>query len=163
MPRKSVLNKLNLDSSKGMYCIYPFSKLNSDGKGCFKIGTTSTNFTDRFNQYFTGFPMGLYYVNFLINPTKFQKKKEEKAYYIEIENFIKQELEKHEAQKVVSRTGVTGKSEWWFTDVETIHTVFEFAEKKFGGDSIPYNLQSAFKHHEPKKDDCYFEGTIRFY
>ena len=163
MPKISVLNELKLDTSKGMYCIYPFSKLNSEGKGCFKIGKTTTNFKDRFNQYFTCLPMGMYYVCFLVNPTKHRNKRDESKYYSAIEKFIKKELEKQQAKNVVSQTGVRGISEWWYTDADTIHDVFEIAEKKFGGESIPYNLHNAIRLHEPKKDDTYFEGTIKFY
>ena len=164
MPRKQkVIDELELPSNKGIYCVYPFSKLDTNNKGCFKIGVTSTNFNDRFNQYFTCLPMGLYYVNFLVNPTKGRKKRENGAYYADIEKYIIKELHKSEARLVVSQTGVTGKSEWWFTNTQTIEKVFELAEKKFGGESIPYDLEDAFRKNEPKKNQRYFIGEINYY
>ena len=128
----------------------------------FQIGVTTTDFKDRFNQYFTCLPMGIYYVNFLVNPTKKRVKRSDAIYYTEIEKYIIKQLEKV-AQKVVSRTGVTGSSEWWYTDTETIEIVFQQAEKKYGGQSIPYDLQSAFAHNEPKHNESYFTGVIKYY
>jgi hypothetical protein len=167
MSKKSVLENLNLGATNGIYCIYPFSKLDTDGKGCFKIGLSATSFKARFNQYFTCFPMGIYYVNFLVNPTRYRtqnkQRKEDEVYYKLIETHLKQLLKKSTAKLVTSRTGVTGSSEWWYTDLQTIEDVFQKLEHKFGGESVPFDLLNAFKHHEPSKPDVYFTGKITYY
>jgi hypothetical protein len=167
MPKKSVLEELNLNATNGIYCIYPFSQLDTDGKGCFKIGLSASSFKARFNQYFTCFPMGIYYVNFLVNPTKCRtqnkRRKEDEEYYKLIEMHLKKLLGKSSAKRVISRTGVTGSSEWWYTDMQTIEDVFKKLEKKFGGESVPYDLLYAFKHEEPSKTDVYFTGKTTYY
>lgn len=165
MPKKvSVLKELNLNKSKGIYCMYPFSSLNKDGKGCFKIGKTSTNFTDRFNQFFTCFPMGMYYTDFLVNPTRKRTKQEDDVYYTAVEKYVTEKLTEHQAINVKSQTNINGSSEWWYTDPKTIKLVFEEAKRKFDdSEYIHYNLKSSFKTEEPDKDDVYFTGKISFY
>jgi hypothetical protein len=111
--------------------------------------------------------MGIYYVNFLVNPTRCRtqnkQRKDDEMYYKLIESHLKKLLGKSTAKRVTSRTGVTGSSEWWYTDLQTIQDVFQKLEHKFGGESVPYDLQYAFKHEEPNKDNVYFTGKMTYY
>ena len=157
------LDLLKLPSTNGIYCVYPFSKLDNRGKGCFKIGVTATSFNDHFNQFFTCLPMGIYYVNFLCNPVNERNGRENGAYYADIETKISAWLTEEGANQVTSRTGVTGTSEWWYTDTKTIAKVFRKAKKRFGGRCEPFDLDDAFKYNEPTRKDSYFIGEIRYY
>ena len=154
------LDLLKLPSTNGIYCVYPFSKLDNQGKGCFKIGVTATSFNDRFSHYFTCLPMGIYYVIFLLNPEKERNNRENRAYYYAIEKEIATWLTEAGAKQVTSQTGVTGTSEWYYTDTKTIQKVFRKAKTKFGGRCEPFDLDDAFKYNEPARKDSYFIGEI---
>jgi hypothetical protein len=64
---------------------------------------------------------------------------------------------------VTSRTGVTGSSEWWYTDLQTIEDVFQKLERKFAGESVPYDLHHAFKYEEPNRNNVYFAGKMTYF
>ena len=79
----------------GIYCVYPFTNLDKDGKGCYKIGMTTESYKKRIDSYHTYFPQGVYLVAFLEKPpinTRLLRgtEKEEtiKKLYLKIEKFI---------------------------------------------------------------------------
>ena len=49
----------------GIYCFFPFDKLEADNKGVFKIGNTTQTFQQRLQQYHTYFVNGVYVLFFI--------------------------------------------------------------------------------------------------
>ena len=96
--RVTVLDDLGISKS-GIYCIYPFSKLDSKGKGVFKIGiATGDDFYKRLEEhYHTFYPMGFYIKSIIEAPTKKKTGKTKLSYYREIEEYI---LDNREVKRV---------------------------------------------------------------
>jgi len=114
--KKSVLvDELNIKDS-GVYCFFPFSTLDKNDKGVFKIGIAKKSIYKRSEQYHTYFPMGFYYVAFLENarvPIKTRNKQETTIYkqYREIEKFITDYLIKHGANPIRTTARILHKNE----------------------------------------------------
>ena len=53
------------DGERGIYCFYPFDRLDEFGKGCFKIGVTTASFQQRLQSYMTYFPNGVYKIAYI--------------------------------------------------------------------------------------------------
>jgi len=183
--KKSVLvDELNIKDS-GVYCFFPFSTLDKNDKGVFKIGIAKKSIYKRSEQYHTYFPMGFYYVAFLENarvPIKTRNKQETTIYkqYREIEKFITDYLIKHGANPIRTTARILhknenneGMTEWFYTNEDLIHKAFIQAQKKYGGKCNIYFLkgydESNHYHNindeyikELKKYKNYYIGQILY-
>ena len=147
----------------GIYCIFPFDSFDKNNKGCFKIGlATSGSFYNRLELgYHTYYPMGFYYVAFLENPTKEKKGRTHLSYYKAIETFI---FDNIVGKNVFTdaRSVKEGRTEWIYTNLESIYDAFEKAFEKFGGKRSTIHIvefnKNTFKQHKKP----YFVGKINF-
>jgi len=158
----STLSQFHLKG--GVYVIFPFDNIGDEKDGVFKVGI-ATNFLNRMNSYTTHFPKGYYFASLLIEPIQDMKRtattsllsSDESGREItfnrrlrDVERFIQAELIKEGAKNYLRTTRLIFKSisnrvkesEWFYTNVETIHKVMKKAKEKFGGDLRNYNLDS---------------------
>ena len=107
--------------------------------------------------------MGFYYKNFLENPTRLQGNKSKLSYYREIENYIFDNIGDG-ARKVTSqaRTTKQGRTEWIYSDQQTIDDVFKLASKKYGGKLKSYKLTKALFKKETHDNQPFFQAKINF-
>lgn len=130
----------------GIYCFMAFEYLDKDKKAVFKIGQTTRELRKRGDNYHTYFPMGVSTVANLENPTKGLKNKTDvgkKKHYEKIEKFIMNYIiaEKGGYQIIsTAKSKDAGKTEWVYTDLESIHEAFQDAEEEFGGKLKAYHL-----------------------
>lgn len=143
--KETVLDDILRITGKGLYAIMPFEKLDRKKKAVFKIGQT-TSFRNRFDQYHTYFPKGVYYVAFLQNPPipKPTRRNPDEtptvSQLLKIEKFILNRIEDLGGEPIYSTTRVQnqnqdkeGKTEWIYTNEQSVHIAFQDAHKKFGG------------------------------
>jgi len=148
----------------GVYCFLPYDRLDIKGKAVFKIGM-STNFHKRAGGYHTSLPQGVWLVNFLKNPTRLMGPNKGKLnlYYTVIEREIFQDIVNHGGKAVSMdyRVKNQGRTEWVYTDVQTIDDAFERAQHKYGGVDVPVNLEEELPNAAIKQP-C-FIGETYFY
>lgn len=154
----------------GFYCYLPFENLDKHKKAVFKIGL-AIDFNHRTENYHTYFPLGVYMVAFLENPPipmtlRGHKQESIKQRYIQIERFIFHYVVSKGGVQINStaRSNLSGQSEWFYTDQNTIHEAFEEANKKFGGDMHLFNLNGinqAFKNNDKHKPN--YVGKIVYF
>jgi len=146
----------------GIYCFYPFdNKLDEYCKGVFKIGM-AISFQHRTGNYHTYLPQGVYTSALLVNPTK--KKNTfatERIYYQRIEKEIYADVEKFGGRPIYMaiRKQNKGKTEWIYTNINSIDKAFENAQKKYGGELKLFKLRLPGKENQVP----YFTGKINFY
>jgi hypothetical protein len=151
-----------------VYCIMAYNYLDAKNKSVFKIGMTTSKLPKRVEQYHTYFPNGITLVAVIENPTNklFMKTKApiRKIHYEEIEDFIMSEIVKMGGFRINATTRVLkdGNTEWVYTDLNTIHKAFQKAQKKYGGDFTPYNLNNFQKEMETAKKKKHFMGQYIF-
>ena len=147
----------------GIYCFYPFdSPLDKYGKGVFKIGMT-LDINDRTYGYHTYFPEGVFIFAVLRTPLIGRNeyatdKAGLRRYITAVEKFIFKEVVDNGGHRVTMDVRKDGKTEWFYTDEDTIDNAFKKAHKKFGGKIKLTTLKTVI----PKKNP-YFQGTINFY
>jgi len=161
----------------GIYCFYPFDSGLHKGKGVFKIGMTTT-FQGRVGGYHTYFPMGMYFIARLSNPTKNKNEKEklldlkgddgkkecQKIFYIRIERSIYADVLAHGGERVtMDERKYGGKTEWIYADQQVIFDAFSRAKKDFGGKTVFDDISNLPVRSEPGEVKPYFKGTINYY
>lgn len=147
-----VRDELNIKGA-GLYCFLPYNRLDNH-KAVFKIGMTTTSFTNRLESYHTYFPNGVYMVAFLENPLipktlrSNQKGTPKTQHYLAIEKYTINYLVNHGSKRIYSSTRIKnknaygeGETEWIYGNVETIHKAFQEAEKKYFGNLYLYYLE----------------------
>ena len=150
--RISGLDKLKIEKS-GVYCIMPFSSLDKNKKAVYKIGISAgESFYNRLERdYHTYYPMGFFYSNFLENPSKLRKKRSNLVYYREIEKFIFDNIKDEIKIKSNARINLDKQTEWIYCDSDALKTVFDKANKKYGGIVHNYTItEASLKRIEPK-------------
>jgi hypothetical protein len=123
-----------------IYCILPFERLDENRKAVFKIGLT-TNIGKRIENYHSEFSLGVYLVAFLQYDTKNRKT------LGEAERFIFKKIVENGGIQIKATTRKNG-TEWFYTNIPTIHKAFREAQTKFGGENELNNL-----YHMNKKAD----------
>jgi len=147
-------------SSGGCYALMPFSTLDRKGNAVFKVGMSTSSMEKRMDQYTTYFPLGVYYIAFLIDArvpnirtrTMTQLKNKTQV-YLEIEKFIIDYILKLPGTKRITSTGRIrelneenrGASEWIYCNEVQIHQAFAEAQKKYGGKKYLFYLEG----HDP--------------
>jgi hypothetical protein len=88
-----------------------------------------------------------------------RKEVTKKSHYQKIENFVMDYVENNGGRVVYSTTRVKkpnekneGRTEWVYTDENTIHDAFEAAEKKFGGILQTFHLKGINKTAKALED-----------
>ena len=153
----------------GVYCIFPFSQMDSKGRGVFKIGiATGGNFHKRLEDvYHTYMPMGFYYKCLLELPTNHKLAGESKLkYYRKIEQKIIQAINNNGGKGIISgaRTNMDKATEWVFCKQSLIEEVFDVAQDFYGGRCSYMTLdKKLLQKLEPKDDEVYFTGIIKFH
>jgi hypothetical protein len=153
----------------GIYCIFPFSQLDSKGRGVFKIGiATGGTFHKRLEDvYHTYMPMGFYYKCLLELPTKQNPKGDSKEiYYRRIEHDIINAIKTNGGKGIISgaRTNNDQATEWVFCSQKLVEEVFDAAQDLYGGKCSYMTLNKrVFQKLEPKEDEVYFTGIIKFH
>jgi hypothetical protein len=151
-----IRDELNIKGG-GVYCFFPFEKLDKNKKGIFKVGMTN-DFNKRVDGgYHTYFPLGVYLEAFLIEPplprvtranvkNRLVKDRKDDHFKI-IEKFIFERLVHNGGKQIFASTrsqnaGDDGKgsTEWFYASEEQIHESFRDAEEKFGGELRLFNL-----------------------
>ena len=167
---KVVKDDLNIKGS-GMYCFLPYEQLDEHHKGVFKVGMTIGPFEKRTEQYHTYFPLGVYMVAFLENPTV-PKTHTKTSYYLKIEKFIFDSIQSNGGIRIYSTTRIKnpnekkeGETEWVYCDVHAINSAFLAAQKMFGGKAHTFSLRKLNlnkKLREKEKDEPNYVGKIVF-
>jgi hypothetical protein len=145
-----IRDELNIQNG-GIYCFMPFDRLDNKSKAVFKIGM-SMNFSSRAEQYHTYFPLGVYMIAFLENPTqrvtRSQPQLTKKEFFLKVERWIMDYIEKNGGQRIYSTARVQnanvakdGQTEWFYTSDSVIHEAFFEAEKKFNGTVHLFHLE----------------------
>ena len=129
----------------GLYCIFPFERIDRNQKAVFKIGL-AINFRSRETNYHTYFPLGFHIVAVLANPpvreqsSRSSKGQTKLSKYKTIEKYIFDYIEENKGKIIHSTTRVNhpnaegeGKTEWVYCDEVLIHEAFESAQRKFKG------------------------------
>ena len=122
----------------GLYAIFPFDKLDKNGKGVFKIGMTTGTFRRRFESYHTSFPGGFYTLALLGDPpvqgTRGSAAETKHEKYHAIEEYILEWIQMYGGSIVYSTTRVNrpntlkeGRTEWVYCTLQTLHDAFENA------------------------------------
>ena len=147
----SVLEEMQI-TTDGIYCIYPFSNFDSEGKGIFKIGITSKKFHERLDShYYTYFPAGFYYCCFLQQPIK--STDDERSllkFYGEIERLIFENIKN--SKRVSCEARVNRKSEWFYTNQQEIFKVFSLAKNEYGEKLKKYKITDQVFNEEKNKE-----------
>jgi hypothetical protein len=164
---KVAIDILNLKGKGGCYCFMPYESVDDNNKALFKIGMT-LDFGNRLDDYHTYFPEGVYHVAFLIDPTidiwdndkitewkkNAEKNKKSKAdvlkamksqKYKEIEKYLFSYVSDDDGRRLHSTVNVRGpdhnrkgSTEWFYTDIDLIHSAFISAELEYGGEKRLY-------------------------
>jgi hypothetical protein len=160
------LNHTHSDGS--VYCFMVFDYLDARKKAVFKIGMTTTKLPKRVEQYHTYFPNGITLVAVIENPTKDlplkTKAKNRGMHYEKIEKYIMDDIVKNGGFRINATTRIRkgGDTEWVYTDLATIHKAFQKAQKIFGGEFTPYNLNDFHKEIETATKKKHFMGQYIF-
>ena len=132
----------------GVYCYFPFMRLDKYHRGVFKIGR-AINFTDREDGYHTYFPQGLYGVAFIENPPVPQGKTKG-VFYKQVEKYIyKRIAEMPNTHPIVSTTRSTnatikgGDTEWIYCSFANITDAFNEAKQIYRGKLHLFSLRDA--------------------
>ena len=137
----------------GVYCVMPFSSLDSKNKAAFKIGiATKKNFYNRLERnYHTYFPMGFYYSNFLENPINLKAGRKNPTYSREIEKYIFNHIENAVKIKSDARINNDQQTEWVYCTSQDLKKVFNDAQEIYGGTVHNYPItEASIKQSEPK-------------
>jgi hypothetical protein len=153
----------------GVYCVYPFAKLDKKGKGVFKIGAADSSFYNRCEQqYHTFFPMGFQYKALLERPTlKIKVDESRKAYYDRIEKEIYDRVVKEKCSTAIfsgARIVLGGKTEWVYTTPACIDRAFAWADKRYGGTFHDITItKEILARDEPTSEETIFVAEINFH
>lgn len=177
MRKRYVIDDLGI-AGGGMYCFLPFDRLDEDGKALFKIGY-AVDFKDRLEHYHSYFPLGVFIISFLEKPTlkrtaivrsgkKGRMTNDE--YYHKVETFLKKAIKERGGEFLYSTTRIKydGRTEWVYTDAETIYEAFTDTEQEFGGTTHFYNLDNINKNMDRKiktntrKQKKYYKAEIYY-
>ena len=148
----------------GIYCFFPFDSFDKNKKSIFKIGITTRALKKRGESYHTYFPTGVTTIAYLENPSKGMGNKTRKAYYEEIEksiiDYIVEETGGYQI-KTTAKSINDGKTEWVYTDIDSIIEAFEVAHHKFGGKGDQFLFDDIYKaRHKEKLRNKHFVGRI---
>lgn len=169
MPRKNthVNNTLKITGG-GIYCFFPYDRLDAHHKGCFKIGY-AMSFNSRTEVYHTAFPLGVYFVAMLQNPrVRLTTQRTKKKAYIEIEKFVLKYMDDNGGQRIVSTTRVRnstaeddrGDTEFFYCNQSLIHNAFKAAHERYGGVLHPFNLRLLNKDARENAENLLYKGEI---
>lgn len=178
-------DELNITGG-GVYCLMPFDALDNQKKAIFKIGM-AIDFNKRMESYHTYFPEGVYYNAFLENPpvratTRGNPKEEtKKMKYTKIEKDIVKHIIDNGGKLIYSSTRSKnpneqkeGATEWIYTNENTIHQAFSWAQKKYNGKVHLFYLEGVNpdtlkfesivdKAKEKENDKPLYTGKIMFH
>lgn len=122
-------------NGKGIYCFFPFDRLDQKNYGCFKIGNTDKNFQDRLQQYHTYFVSGVYVIGLIyIYEKKGKILPDDFKHRLNIiEQYCIDEIQKLDGVVIYNkkRKHKQGQTEFIYTKMEVIKKVFENAVKYF--------------------------------
>lgn len=130
----------------GIYCFMAFEYLDKNKKAVFKIGQTTRPLEKRGDNYHTYFPMGVTTIANLENPTDGLEDKTNadtrKKRYEQIEKFIINDIIEKGGYQIISTAKSTnrGKTEWVYTDIDSIYDAFTKAKAKYGGTLKKFDL-----------------------
>lgn len=126
--------KTNYEGS-GIYCFFPFDKLEADNKGVFKIGNTTQTFQQRLQQYHTYFVNGVYVLFFIsVNPKKNYSLPDNFKNLLNLmEDYVIKLIKSRGGVIIIDkrRTWKQGQSEWVYSDLETIQKCFKDTVEEF--------------------------------
>lgn len=151
----------------GIYCLWPFDSFDKNKKSIFKIGITTRALKKRGESYHTYFPTGVTLIANLENPSiGLNKKGKEarRAFYEEIEqsiiDYIVDETGGYQI-KTTAKSINDGKTEWVYTDIDSIIEAFEVAHYKYGGTGERFDFDDYYKQkHREKLKKKHFLGRI---
>ena len=151
----------------GIYCFLPFDYFDEHNKAIFKIGITTRALEKRTDSYHTYFPMGVTLIANLENPMKGVKDKTNvdvrRRHYETIENFIMAYIVEIGGYRIKStaKGKDEGRTEWVYTNLDSIIEAFEVAHHKFGGKGEKFEFDDYYNESLRKKlEDEHFIGKI---
>lgn len=150
MPKKHSVfeDELHLKHPNGgIYCFLPFNSFDKNKKSIFKIGMTTKALRYRGDGYHTYFPMGVATIAYLENPSKGIGSQARKAFYEKIEKFIIEKIIESGGYqiKTTAKYSNEGKTEWVYTDLDTIIEAFEMAHYEYGGTGDQFDLDDDYR------------------
>ena len=92
----------------GLYCFFPYERLDESHKGVFKCGRTSQDLSSRIENYHSYFPLGVYIVFFL------QLKQDKETLHREMENQLFENLKNEGGKMLKFPSRPSKKSEWFY-------------------------------------------------
>lgn len=122
-------DELGLEGKQGLYCFFPFEKLDKNNKGVFKIGLTSSQYYKRIEQYHTYLPMGVYIISVLI-AQPMEDKKEQSKIIRNMEKDLMEELLRIGSKQIVTTTRIK-QTEWFYTSPHLIFNAFSYVQEKY--------------------------------
>ena len=136
----NVLKEIGVTSKGGVYSFIPWDNTtkgkDDDGTySVYKVGSSS-NYKKRMENYFTSFPLGVYYTAFLGGCRKKRKRgKTTRVYYREIEEKIFSDIEGQGGKRIKTTHRVKngGGSEWIYASSDMTNRSFANAKKEYGG------------------------------
>jgi hypothetical protein len=130
-------DELDITGKAGLYCFFPFERLDETHKGCFKVGYTSIDLTTRVENYHTYFPTGVYIVFFLEFDSSQGKAKQR-----EMELKLFKRLKEAGGKMLDLPSRPSGKSEWFYCSFAQLRTAFLAIQAEYGGELKEYNLNA---------------------
>ena len=113
----------------GVYCFFPFERLDKKNCGVFKVGNTQQSFQERLASYHTYFVYGVWVICLIKVYAKRGKElpKDLKRILNTMEEYVIHELENEGSTLIVDerRRWKAGRSEWVFTNPYTVKKVFQ--------------------------------------
>ena len=151
----------------GFYCFFPFERLDKYHKGIFKIGYTTNTNSNRVENYHTYFSLGVYVIASLENLYSkgiVRNGYTKDMFYRTIEDHLFRILERSGAEPINTTTRVMreSKSEWFYTNVKTIHNAFIEISNQYGGDLKLFNLRGVFRTADENQKRKHYNAEIYY-
>ena len=151
----------------GLYCFLPFDRLDKHQKGIFKVGYTTVTINSRADDYHCYFPLGVYVVATLENPSAqgiVRNGYTKDMFYRKLEDQLFRLLESYGAKRIESTARVMRqrKSEWFYTNLSVIEKAFRVIEKEYGGTLQLFNLNKIDKNSDAVTRQNHFTGKIYY-
>lgn len=172
-------DEMYYNDSRGIYCFFPFEKLDESNRGVVKIGNTTQTFQERLKSYHTYFVYGVYVLFFIkISPKRGQPYPTDFKHILNIvEDYVIKDINEEKQSHVIiepRRTWKAGQSEWIYTDLKTIKKSFQKAVthfKKvypqlyfvFDGVNIDKTINEIKNNYDRNKSNRRYTGETNYY
>ena len=163
----------------GLYGILFHETLNKQKKAIFKVGMADS-YENRFENYHSYYPLGMYYSSLLVSPTKHKNevkldktqsdtaKSKQKQYYKYVEEYIFRKLVENGAERLRSTTRMPsankygGLTDFFYCNKKTLDGAFKKAHERFDGRLLNANLNHIEKQAAKNKRGSQYTAQIHY-